>query len=128
MTDSVDVTVDVFVEIWSPGRELLSLRNEAVHEISKEHTGIVSRFLEVETILLHQHRQDVVPLQTFRLLYVVTEDILKGMVLIGGSERVEIVETYVGPTHEVTTPVLKITKRRVCDHLVGEIDIQRVFE
>jgi len=64
MTDSVDVTVDVAVEVWSPGRQFLPLRDKAVHEIAKQFSGMVARFLEVETIRLHQHRQDVVPLQT----------------------------------------------------------------
>jgi len=38
------------------------------------------------------------------------------------------VRTYVSPTHEVTTPVLEILERRMLDHLVGEIDVQGVFE
>ena len=129
MADSVNVTADVFVETWSPGWELLSLRNEAVHEIAKEQSGVVARSLEIETILLHQDRQDIVPLQTFRLLHIVAEDILKGEGVdwwVGGG--VEIVETYIGPTHEIAAPILKILERRMLDHLVGEIDIQGVFE
>jgi len=39
-----------------------------------------------------------------------------------------MVETYVGPAHEVAAPVLEILERRVFDHLVGEIDTQGVFE
>ena len=78
MADSIDVTVDVAVEVRSPGWQLLSLCNEAVHEIAEEYTGMVSRFLKVEVFLFHQHRQDVVPLEAFRLLYVVAIDILKG--------------------------------------------------
>jgi len=78
MSDSVDVTVDVSVEILSPGRQLLSLRDEAVREITKERSGVVTGLLEVETFRLHQHCQDVVPLETFRLLHIVTKDILEG--------------------------------------------------
>ena len=85
MADSVDVTVDVFVEVWAPGRKFLPLCDETVHEIAKDLSGVVARFLEVETILLHQHRQDVVPVESFRLLYIVAEDILKGRESIGGS-------------------------------------------
>ena len=40
----------------------------------------------------------------------------------------KMVETYVGPAYEVTAPVLEIFERRVLDHLVGEVDVQRVFE
>ena len=65
MADGVDVTADVPVEVWSPGGKLLSLRNETAHEFTKEGARVVGRFLEVETLHLHQHRQDVVPLQTF---------------------------------------------------------------
>lgn len=86
MADTVDVTVDVPVEVWSPGGQLLSLRNETAHEITEERASVISGFLEVETFLLHQHRQDVVPLQTFRLLHIVTVDVLKMPELIGGSE------------------------------------------
>ena len=39
-----------------------------------------------------------------------------------------MVKTYVGPTHEVTAPVLEIFERRVFDYLVGEIDAKGVFE
>jgi len=86
MADFVDVTVDVPVEIWSPGGQLFSLRNEAVHEVTKEHTGVVGRFLKVETFRLHQHREDVVPLETFRLLHIVAVYILKGEASIDGPE------------------------------------------
>lgn len=40
----------------------------------------------------------------------------------------EIVETYVGPTHEIAPPVLKVLECRMLDHLVGEVNIQGVFE
>ena len=86
MADCVDVKVDIPVKIWSPGGKLFSLRNEAVHEVTEEHTGMVCRFLKVETFRLHQRCQDVVPLEAFRLLHIVTVDVLKGEVSIDGPE------------------------------------------
>ena len=129
MADSVDVTIGVSVEIWSPGRQLLPLRDETVYEVAKQRPGVVTRFLEVETLRLHQHRQDVVSFQTFRLLHVVAKDILIGEgVSWRIRDRAGMTKAYVGPTHEVATPVLEIFERRVLDHLVGEIDVQGIFE
>jgi len=63
--DAVEVLVGISVDLWSPGRQLLPFLHEALHEIPEELASAVSRLLEGVAILLHQHREDVVPLQTF---------------------------------------------------------------